>query len=387
MNAEPLAPEPGTAGVAGRAQAVRRLELRDVRNYARLLLEPGSGPVVLYGDNGAGKTNLLEAVSLLSPGRGLRGARLAEIDRSEGGAFRILAEVDGHMGPCELETGHDHAAERRSATCDGQPLRSQNGLGEHVSVLWLTPAMDRLFAESAGGRRRFLDRLVLAVDAAHAARVAGYERAARERAHLLRSGRRDAAWLGAIEQRMAEAAVAVTAARRELVAELDAELAQAQHHFPRPRLELVGELEDWLAAMPALAAEQRLADTLAGSRDSDAQTGSTAIGPHRSDLSATDSLRGEAAARCSTGRQKAYLISVILAQAQLRRRRHGDLPILLLDEVTAHLDPRRRVELLHALVDLGAQSWLTGTEARLFDPILRSAHVHNVVNGALRPHE
>jgi DNA replication and repair protein RecF len=387
MNAEPLAPEPGTAGVAGRAQAVRRLELRDVRNYARLLLEPRPGPVILYGDNGAGKTNLLEAVSLLSPGRGLRGARLAEIDRSNGGVFWIRADVNGHLGPSELETGHDRDAERRSALADGQQLRSQNLLGEHVSVLWLTPAMDRLFAEGAAGRRRFLDRLVLAVDAAHAARVAGYERASRERAYLLRSGRRDAAWLGAIEQRMAEAAVAVTAARRELVGELDGELSQVQHHFPRPRLELTGELEDWLAEMPALAAEQQLAEALAASRDHDAQTGSTAIGPHRSDLAAFDSLRGEAAARCSTGRQKAYLISIILAQAQLRRGRHGDLPVLLLDEVTAHLDPRRRVELLHALVDLGAQSWLTGTEARLFDPILRVGHVFHAVNGALSPHE
>ncbi len=387
MNFEPLAPEPGTEGVAGRAQAVRRLELRDFRNYARLAIELRSGPIVLHGDNGAGKTNLLEAASLLSPGRGLRGARLTEIDRSDGGAFRVRAEMDGHLGFIELESGHDRAAERRTALADGQSLRNQNALGTHVSMLWLTPAMDRLFAESASGRRRFLDRLVLAVDSAHAARVAGYERAARERAHLLRTERRDAAWLGAIEQRMAEAAVAVTAARRELVADLDRELMQAQHHFPRPRLVLIGELEDWLAAAPALAAEQRLAEALAASREHDAQTGSTAVGPHRSDLSATDSLRGEAAARCSTGRQKAYLISVILAQAQLRRRRHGDLPILLLDEVTAHLDPRRRVELLHALADLGAQSWLTGTEARLFDPILRMGQVFHVVNGALTPHE
>jgi DNA replication and repair protein RecF len=387
MNAEPLAPEPGTPGVAGRAQAVTRLELRDFRNYAHVALEPRPGPVVLHGDNGAGKTNLLEAISLLSPGRGLRGAKLAEIDRSDGGAFRLRAEVDGHLGPSEIETSHDRDAERRSALADGQPLRNQNALGEHVSQLWLTPAMDRLFAEGAAGRRRFLDRLVLAVDPAHAARVAAFERASRERSHLLRSGRRDAAWLGAIEQRIAEAAVAVTAARRELVADLDAELAQAQHYFPRPRLVLAGDLEGWLDEMPALEAEQKLATSLAASRDQDAQSGSAAIGPHRSDLNATDALRGESAARCSTGRQKAYLISVVLAQARLRLRRHGDLPILLLDEVTAHLDPRRRIELLSALVDLGAQCWLSGTEARLFDPILRLGHVFHVVNGALTPHE
>ena len=387
MSDEFLAPGLDTTRVAGRAQAVRWLELSDFRNYARAELEPRVGPVVLHGDNGAGKTNLLESISLLSPGRGLRGAKLAEVDRSEGGAFRIRAEVDGHQGPVELATGHDRDSERRSAHADGQALRNQNSLGEHVSVLWLTPAMDRLFAESASGRRRFLDRLVLAIDAAHAARVAAYERAARERSHLLRAGRRDPAWLGAIEQRMAEAAVAVTAARRELVADLDAELDQAEHHFPRPRLVLAGDLETWLDEMPALEVEQRLTRALAAAREQDTQSGSTAIGPHRSELLATDSLRGEAAARCSTGRQKAYLISVILAQARLRLRRHGDLPILLLDEVTAHLDPRRRVELLHALVDLGAQSWLSGTEARLFDPILRMGQVFHVANGALTPDE
>jgi DNA replication and repair protein RecF len=229
--------------------------------------------------------------------------------------------------------------------------------------------------------------LVLTLDPGHATRVAAYERAARERSHLLRAGRRDPAWLSAIEKRMAEAAVAVTAARRELVSELDNELAQAPHHFPRPHLALEGELEEWLDSEPAVEVEQRLAETLAASRDDDAQAGGTAVGPHRSDLVATDAWRGEAAARCSTGRQKAYLISILLAQAQLRLRRWGDLPMLLLDEVTAHLDPRRRSELLAVLSELGAQCWLTGTEARLFDVMMRSAHFFHVVDGALTPDE
>jgi DNA replication and repair protein RecF len=388
MNAQSLAAERGAGSPAGRALAVRRLELRDFRNYRSAALEPRPGPVVLHGENGAGKTNLLEAVSMLCPGRGLRGARLPELDRADGGAWRVRAIVDGHLGPSGIETGHDRESERRAVAADGQALRSHIALGEHLSILWLTPAMDRLFAEGAAGRRRFLDRLVLAVDPAHAARVAGYDRSARERSHLLRAGGRwDPAWLGAIEQRMAEAAVAVTAARRELVAELDAELGAATHHFPRPRLQLAGELEGWLEEMPALEAEQRLADSLEDGRDQDAQTGGSAVGPHRSDLIASDALRGEAAARCSTGRQKAYLISIILAEARLRLRRHGDLPILLLDEVTAHLDPRRRAELLAVLTELGAQSWLTGTEARLFESLLRVGHVFHVVNGELTPHE
>jgi DNA replication and repair protein RecF len=387
MNVESLALESEPGGGVGRALAVRRLELRDFRNYGKVVLEPRPCPVVLYGDNGAGKTNLLEAVSMLSPGRGLRGAKLAELDRMGGGAWWLRAQVDGHLGPSEIETGHDRAAERRTALADGQTLRNQNALGEHVSLLWLTPAMDRLFADSASGRRRFLDRLVLAVDPAHASRAATYERSARERSHLLRASRRDSAWLGAIEQRMAEAAVAVTAARRELVADLDAELAQAPHHFPRPRLALEGELETWLDEMPALEVEQRLAEALAVGREQDALSGGAAIGPHRSDLSATDYLRGEPAARCSTGRQKAYLISIVLAEARLRLRRYGELPILLLDEVTAHLDPLRRAELIAVLADLGAQSWLTGTEARLFESLLRVGHVYQVVNGTLTPHE
>ena len=387
MTAELLAREQGSFGGPWRALTVRRLELGDFRNYRQLALSPRSGPIVLYGENGAGKTNLLEAVSMLSPGRGLRSAKLAEADRAEGGSWRLRAEIDSPVGLVEIRSAHDPDMGHRTVVADDRDLRSQNALGDFVSLLWLTPAMDRLFAEGASGRRRFLDRLVLALDPHHAARVAAFERALRERSHLLRAGRRDPAWLKAVEQRMAEAAVAVTAARRELVAELDAELAQAHFPFPRPRLTLLGEVESWLETQPAVEVEQRLVEALAAGRDEDAATGGASVGPNRSDLVAADALRGEAAARCSTGRQKAYLISIVLAEARLRLRRHGNLPILLLDEVTAHLDPRRRTELLLALADLGAQSWLTGTEERLFAPVLASSHVFHVANGALTPHD
>jgi DNA replication and repair protein RecF len=387
MTALPLAREQGAATEPVRALTVKRLELRDFRNYRHLVLEPGPGPIVLHGENGAGKTNLLEAISLLTAGRGLRRARLADLDRAGGGPWSLHAEVDGQLGPVELTTARDADADRRSVTADGQALRSQIGLGSFVSLLWLTPAMDRLFAESATGRRRFLDRLVLAIDPAHAARVASFERSVRERSHLLRGGRRDPAWLTAIEQRVAEAGIAMAAARRELVHDLELELSEASFPFPRPRLAIVGDVETWLDTLPALAAEQRLAETLAQNRTVDAETGGAAVGPHRSDLVATDGRHGEPAERCSTGRQKAFLISIVLAEASLCRRRHGELPILLLDEVTAHLDPRRRAELLAALVALGAQSWLTGTEAGLFAPLRSAAHVFHVVNGALTPHE
>lgn len=387
MRALPLAREAGAMAEPARALSVRRLELWDFRNYRHLVLNVGPGPVVLHGENGAGKTNLLEAVSMLTPGRGLRRARLGELDRIGGAPWRLYAEVDGHQGRVDLDTARDASAERRLVAADGQTLRSQNELGELVSMLWLTPAMDRLFTEGAAGRRRFLDRLVLAIDPAHATRVAAFERSVRERSHLLRGGRHDATWLAAIERRIAEAGVAVAAARRALVRDLDAELVGATHVFPRPRLALAGEVETWLESMPALAAEQRLAEALARERRSDALTGGAAVGPHRSDLVVTDSTGGEPAARCSTGRQKAFLISIVLAEAALRLRRHGDLPVLLLDEITAHLDARRRGELLASLIELGAQAWLTGTDAGLFSPLRKAARIFHVVNGALTPHE
>ena len=347
---------------------------------------------MLHGENGAGKTNLLEAVSLLAPGRGLR-ARAAGRARPRGRRALVAsrATVDGQSGPVELATG---ARPRRRAahasTADGQPLRSQTGLGEHRQ-----PALADAGHGPAVRRRR---RRAGAASStgwcsrstpAHAARVAAFERALRERSHLLRGGRRDPAWLAAIERRIAEAGVAVAAARRELVRDLDARAGRGAAFPSRARAcRSTGEVEDvarrrcrrwrpssgWPRRWPRAAI-------------SDAETGGAAVGPHRSDLVATDALRGEPAARCSTGRQKAFLISIVLAEARLRRRRHGDLPILLLDEVTAHLDPRRRVELLAALVELGAQCWLTGTEAGLFAPLRRRRHVFHVVNGALTPHE
>ena len=342
---------------------------------------------MLHGENGAGKTNLLEAVSLLTPGRGLRRARLADLDRAGGGPWSLDAEVDGQLGPVELATARDPDAERRSVTADGQALRSQTGLGDHVSLLWLTPAMDRLFAEGATGRRRFLDRLVLAIDPAHAARVAAFERSLRERSHLLRGGRRDAAWLAAIERRIAEAGIAMAAARRELVRDLEIELDAATLPFPRPRLALAGDVETWLDTLPALAAEQRLAEALARHRASDAETGGAAVGPHRSDLVATDARHGEPAERCSTGRQKAFLISIVLAEAPCAGAGTATCRSCCSTRSRPTSTRAAARELLAALVELGAQSWLTGTEAGLFAPLRSAAHVFHVVNGALTPHE
>ena len=365
-----------------------RLRLSDFRSYAAAELETDGRPVVLTGANGAGKTNLLEAISYLVPGRGLRGARLSEVDRQrpeadagvaapgEGGvgvsgAWAVSAEVMTPEGPRQLGTGRDPAAtgrERRLVKVDGSLVSSQQALGDVLGAVWLTPQMDRLFLEGAPGRRRFLDRLVLTFDPAHAGRITAYEHALRERARILRGDRgpADPAWLAALEETMAERGVAVAAARRDLVGRLAAACAEAEGAFPRAGLGLAGDVEAWLAAAPALEAEDRFKAALAASRRQDAETGGAALGPHRSDLAVRHLARRMPAAQCSTGEQKALLISIILAHARLVTLERGQAPLLLLDEIVAHLDAQRRAALFAALLSLGAQAWMTGTDSSLF---------------------
>ena len=378
-------------GAAADRVGVTRLVLTDFRNYREARLTLGTAPVVLTGLNGAGKTNLLEAVSFLAPGRGLRGARLAEIDRRPGagdaGSVRgwaVAAVVVTCHGTLRVGTGHDAtAAERRVVRIDGEPVRGQARLGERLGVLWLTPPMDRLFVEGPGGRRRFLDRLVLGLDPAHGSRVAAYEQALRERSRLLRDGPRDPAWLTALEEVMAEQGVAVAAGRREAVQRLDRACAEADRAFPRARLVLAGTVEDWLGTMPALAAEAQLATHLAGNRQSDAEAGTTLLGPHRSDLHVSLAEKGIAAELASTGEQKALLISILLAHARLQRAVRGEPPLLLLDEIAAHLDATRRAALFDALLRLDGQAWLTGTDEALFAPMRREAQFLSVRDGRL----
>jgi len=379
----------GTAAVSLHrgSLGLTRLVLTDFRNYrsARLDLEPG--PVVLTGPNGAGKTNLLEAVSFLSPGRGLRNARLTEIDRhgSAGGetGWAVAATVSTRRGPVAIGTGRIAAAERRAVRIDGETAKGQAALGERLGIVWLTPQMDRLFVEGPPGRRRLLDRLVLGLDPAHAGRVAAYEQAMRERSRLLRDGPNDRSWLTALEEVMAEKGVAVAAARRDAVERLDRACAGAEGPFPQARLRLDGAAEAWLDDMPALAAEDRLKTELAASRPGDALSGGAGIGPHRSDLAVTHAGKGVAAETASTGEQKALLISIVLAHARLQRELRGEPPVLLLDEVAAHLDAFRREALFAALAALDGQFWLTGTEAALFAPLRHDARFLSVADGAL----
>ncbi len=338
---------------------VSRLSLNDFRSYTDAVVAPGPGLVILTGENGAGKTNLLEAVSLLSPGRGLRGARLSEMARTGGaGGFAVSARI----GDLDIGTGILPAApERRQVRINGAPA-SANSLGEWLSVLWLTPAMDRLFVEGAGGRRRFLDRLVLALRPGHAVHSARYEAAMRARNKLLAEAttgaRPDGGWLAALEARMAEHGSAIAEARRETVTALAERVAAApEGPFARAGLRLDE------------AGEGDLASALAAGRARDAAAGRTLAGPHRADFAVTHLGKGQPAELCSTGEQKALLLSIILAHADLVAQRSGRRPILLLDEVAAHLDPLRRSALFQRLGEAGGQVWLTGTEPALFEAV------------------
>jgi DNA replication and repair protein RecF len=369
---------------------VRRLALLDFRGYARLRLETDPRPVVLTGPNGAGKTNLLEAISFLAPGRGLRRARLGEVDRSGGaGPWSVVARLEAPGGAVEIRTGRaqDGERERRTLQIDGGDALSQATLAEVVAVVWLTPAMDRLFLDGAGERRRFLDRLVVSSDPAHAAQLARYAHALRQRARLLRAGRLDPSWLRALERQVAAAGVAVAAARRETVRGLAAALIEPPAGFPQPELALDGQVEAWLGELPALDAEERFGEALAAGRRQDAETGITAIGPHRSDLLVHDRASGRLAGDCSTGQQKALLVGLILAEARLRAAAGERQPILLLDEVAAHLDAARRAALFEALCAFGSQTWLTGTDAATFAPLGERAQFFIVQDATLERHD
>ena len=387
----------GLAPASG-AVAVRRLVLADFRGYGAARLQVSAAPVVLFGPNGAGKTNLLEALSFLAPGRGLRRARLGEIDRRlrtpegalgepAGGAWAIHASLETPEGALEIGTGREasETSERRVLLIDGESAKSQAALARHLGVVWLTPAMDRLFVEGGSARRRFLDRLVYGFDAEHAQRVSAYEQAMRERARLLRDGPLDASWLTALEGTMAETGIAIAAARRETVARLDQASAEAIGPFPATRLALTGEIEALLERLPALGAEDEMRTRLKELRRQDAESGTTLLGPHRSDLAVRHAITGMPAAEGSTGEQKALLIAIVLAHARLQAALRDRAPLLLLDEVAAHLDPARRGALFGEILWLGGQAWLTGTDAALFEGLRGRAQFFSVADAALAP--
>jgi DNA replication and repair protein RecF len=358
---------------------VTRLALTDFRNHADALIAPQPGLVILTGENGAGKTNILEAVSLLSPGRGLRGATLSAMARADGpGGFAIGAR----LGDVDIGTGTLAAApERRQVRINGADA-SGAALGEWLALLWLTPAMDRLFAEGASGRRRFLDRLVLAREPSHAGHASRYEAAMRARNKLLSEPEgADPAWLAALETGMAEHGAALADARARTVATLAERLTtQPAGPFARAGLAMTGWLPATGDAQAALTAELR------ASRGRDGAAGRTLVGPHRTDLAVTHLDKAMPAELCSTGEQKALLLGLILAHADGVAEQRGERPILLLDEVAAHLDPLRRAALFDRLDAAGGQVWMTGTEPAAFTDASPNATRLHVGSGGLGGH-
>ncbi|RUU92960.1 MULTISPECIES: DNA replication/repair protein RecF [unclassified Mesorhizobium] len=373
---------------------ISKLTLTNFRNYAALTIDLAPGAVVFSGDNGAGKTNLLEAISLLTPGRGLRRAPYVDVAREGGdGGFALHARLDGPDGQVEIGTGisgGDTAGEGgRRVRINGASARSAEDMLEWLRVVWLTPAMDALFTGPAADRRRFLDRLVLAIDPGHGQRAIDYEKAMRGRNRLLTENSRDDRWFDAIETQMAETGVAIAAARAEMVRLLATMIDRLPDTgpFPRADIGLSGDLEAEIAAAPAVDVEERFRRTLAGGRERDRAAGRTLDGPHRSDLVVGHRPKAMPAELCSTGEQKALLVGIVLSHARLTGEMSGMTPILLLDEIAAHLDSGRRAALFSILEELNCQAFMTGTDAALFSSLQGRAQFLTVDHGTVGPTE
>lgn len=376
--------------------AVRTLQLTNFRSYAGAELNVGARPVVLTGANGAGKTNVLDAISMLAPGRGMRGAKLAEHTRrgptpaTPGATLWAIAATVARGGESfDIGTGlmvGPGGGEKRVVRLNGAPAASSADLGEIVQMVWLTPSMDRLFTEGASGRRKFLDRLSLGFDAGHARMAARYETAMRERARLLKYGPRDPAWLDGLETEMAETGVALARTRAATVDRLNAMLSTRREAgaFPAAALSLEGDA-DRLIAEAGETATDTVRRKLAANRITDAEAGRTGFGPHVSDLSVRHTAKRAEARACSTGEQKALLISIVLADAwEMAATLDRPAPVLLLDEIAAHLDRDRRKALFDEVLALGAQAWITGTDRALFDDLLPHADAFAVDNSTFR---
>ncbi|MBL8630493.1 MAG: DNA replication/repair protein RecF [Rhodospirillaceae bacterium] len=379
----------GTAGVV-------RLDLTSFRSYPSLRLDVALSPIVLTGANGAGKTNLLEAVSFLAPGRGLRGARLMSVARTEPEKnlihpWAVSALVTNPDGEVRLGTGlatdgkDTRLSDKRAVHVNGMAVKGQVALSRHLGVVWLTPAMDRIFLDAPSSRRKFLDRLVTAFDPDQAGRIAAYEHAHRQRMRLLRDGIDDKTWFAALEDTLARYGIAIAAARADMVSRLNAALSQTRGPFPGAIMTLVGDTDRWLAEMPAVDVEEKLRNVLGAARYGDVPD----PGPHKTDLMVTFGCLGHPshnlpASMCSTGEQKALLVSIVLASARLQTKKRGFPPVLLLDEIAAHLDPERRDALFAEILNMGVQAWLTGTDEALFTGLGSQAQYWSVGQNTLR---
>ncbi|MEM7618181.1 MAG: DNA replication/repair protein RecF [Pseudomonadota bacterium] len=367
-----------------------RLNLQNYRCYEHTSLDDlQSGLVVLCGANGAGKTNVLEAISLLTPGRGLRSAKALDIQKSDSPtAWGISAKVETGGVEVTLGTGLNPENDRRMSRINGAVAKSQMALADYLACLWLTPQMDRLFLEGSSGRRRFLDRMIFAFDPSHSGRVTRYENALRQRAKLLSEEGWDESWVSGLEKQMAETGMAITAARMDFLDKLKASFlpeGETKGYFPRAGLTLSGALEDLLEKNPALEAENKFIELLVASRPYDAVAGGAKEGAHKTDLEVVYTTKNMPASQCSTGEQKALLISIILAHGRLMNAERGAPPVLLLDEIAAHLDEDRREALFNQLMAMGGQVWMTGTDPVLFDSIKNQAQFFEVKSAQITP--
>jgi DNA replication and repair protein RecF len=375
------------------APRVTRLRLTDFRSFPELDAEFEPMLIALCGENGVGKTNLLEALSLLAPGRGLRRAPLAEMARIGGsGRFSIVADLEGPLGPAVLGTGIEREQGSsnpiRKTRLNGAPAASSSVFSEHLRLVWMTPSLDGLFNGPPGERRRFVDRLVLAIDPGHASRAAALEQALRSRNRLLEEARPDAQWLDAVERQIAELGIAIASARRETIERLAALIVARREDkspFPFAELALVGETDALIVEQSALEAEDRMRKSLRDMRQRDRAAGRTLTGPQTSDLLVRHGPKGIEAARASTGEQKALLIGLVLAHAHLVAQMSGMAPLVLLDEVAAHLDPSRRQALFSVLTALGGQVFMTGADQALFAELPKGARLFDVSPGKVAP--
>ena len=373
--------------------AVKSLKLTNFRNYSSVQLETGNQSVVLTGLNGVGKTNLLESISLLTPGRGMRRSRLSELTRNKidrdietDRVWSISAKVAMAYGDESIITGLSNAgAEKRTVRIGGKTVKSQISLSEYVNAQWLTPQMDGLLRDSKAGRRKFLDRLVFGYDNEHVDKINTHDHAMRERSRLLKEGNWDDRWLAILESRMASNGVAVGVARIQVIDRLKKFCNESYQAFPGVGLSIVGDLEKYLTESTIDETEDRVRKSLAKSRLRDSIVGGACIGPHKSDLCVQHLDKGLVAEVCSTGEQKALLIAIILAHIRMISEERGRVPILLLDEVIAHLDEARRRSLFSALTAIGGQVWLSGTDPILFEPLVGNANFFSVSDGRVTP--
>jgi DNA replication and repair protein RecF len=375
------------------APRLTRLRLIDFRSFPELDAEFEPMLIALCGENGVGKTNLLEALSLLAPGRGLRRAPLAEMARTGGsGRFSIVADLEGPVGPAVLGTGIEREPGSsnpiRRTRLNGAPAASSSAFSEYLRLVWMTPSLDGLFNGPPGERRRFVDRLVLAIDPGHASRAAALEQALRSRNRLLEETHPDAAWLDAVESQVAELGIAIVSARRETIERLAGSILARREDsspFPFAELALIGETDALIEEHSALEAEDRMRKALRDTRQRDRAAGRTLTGPQTSDLLVRHGPKGIEAARASTGEQKALLIGLVLAHAHLVAQMSGMAPLVLLDEVAAHLDPSRREALFAVLAALGGQVFMTGADRALFGELPRGARLFEVSPGKVVP--